>query len=573
MTDTPNNDTRTVAILKPQYLLGLAILGLALTIVGGFQPRFGIMGFAGLGILGLSVVTWAIIAPEQLRAALVGRTTRYGGTAFVVTVVLLTALVALYALFRSLNLTFDVTEINSFSVRPEIRESLSRVAGNPNTPDLRLVTFLNAESAGLQDRLTLLYDDIQATTLGKISYEFIDIDQQPLLADEYGVVQSQQIAVAPLDEAGDPIPEDANIIPLIDTKTLQSAIVGFATNQSFSGNFGVYFVNEPGGIQIDATDGSGMNSVVNDLFTIFRYETVFTSNMAGYRTDEEIRPGNPDLDGETLIFVGGAFPLAEDDLAFLQDYLENGGNLILMGGFNGDGEPNTATDPALSDFLLANYGIAFNNDFVIDPIQNFQGSDALLPNTISTDQFIGQMGLEEGFTAQFLFPFPTSSIQVADTPPENVIVTSLIPTSSSAYTIDNATIPEIIQSQFIPDQDEAVQSGTMVIAATAENTETGSRLVLLGNDSLATDNVITVGDQLQISNRTLMLRAILWASKFDSRLENLEQPIENVRPAEENLIATEEQISQMNLILGFVMPFGVLGLGALVVFFNREREE
>ncbi len=574
MTDTPNNDNRTVAVLKPQYLLGLAVLGLALMIIGGFQPRFGIMGFAGLGILGLSIVTWAIIAPEQLRAALVGRTTRYGGTAFVVTAVLLTALIALYVLFRSLNLTFDVTTVNSFSVRPEIRESLARIAGNTNTPDLRLVTFLTADEAGLQDRLTLLYEDIQSTTLGKISFEFIDIDQQPLLADDYGVIASQQIAVTPLDEAGEPIPENANIIPFIDTKTLQSAIVGFATNQALTGNFGVYFVNEPGGVQISATDGSGMTLITENLRNIFRFETLFTSTLAGYRTNEEIQPNNPNLDGETMIIVGGANPLAEDDLAYLQDYLDNGGNLIVMGGFNGDGNPNTTTEPALTNYLLENYGVALNNDFVIDPIQNYQGaSDLLLPNTINPNHFIGQMGLESDFSAQFLFRLPTSSIQFAETPPENVIVTPLIATSTGAYTIENARIPEVIRSEFTPSPQQAVQSGSLYLAAAAENTVTGSRLVLFGTDTVAIDNIIAIEDQAQVSNSTLMLRSILWASEFDSRLENLEQPIADIRPAETSLIASEEQITQMNLILGFILPFGVLGLGALVVFAKRERDE
>jgi len=573
MTDTPNNDNRAVAILKPQYLLGLAIIGLALTIIGGFQPRFGIMGFAGLGLLGLSVVTWGIIAPEQLKAALVGRTTRYGGTAFVVTVVLVTALVALYVLFRGLNLTFDVTQSDAFSVRPEIRESLSRIAGNPNTPDLRLVTFLTAEEAGLQDRLTLLFEDIESTTLGKIDYEFIDIDLQPLLAEQYGVLQSQQIAITPLDDTGEPIPADANIIPRIDTKTLQSAIVGFTTNQTFEGNYGVYFVNEQGGVQIDATDGSGMTLITEDLRTVFRYETLFSSTMAGYRTNEDIQPGNPDLDGETMIIAGGANPLAEDDLAYLQDYLDNGGNLIILAGFNGEGNPNIASDPALTEYLLGNYGVAFNNDFVIDPLQNYEGTDALLPNTINTEQFIGQMGFEGDFSVQFLLGFPTSSIQLADTPPDDVIVTPLIPTSSGAYAIDNASIPDVIQSQFVPGADEATQSGTLVLAATAENTETGSRLVLLGNDTVAIDNLIAIADQIGVANRELMLRSVLWASEFDTRLDNLEQPVEVVRPVEESLIATEEQISQMNLILGFVLPFAVLGLGALVVFVQREREE
>jgi hypothetical protein len=150
------NDSRAVAILKPQYLLGLALIGLALTVLGTFQPRFDIMGYAGLGILGLSIVTWGVIAPEQLRAAITGRTARYGGTAFVVTMTVLIALIAsVCAGSQSWILALMRPNREAFSVRPEIRTSLAQIAGNPDTPDLQLVTFLTAGEAGLRDRLTL----------------------------------------------------------------------------------------------------------------------------------------------------------------------------------------------------------------------------------------------------------------------------------------------------------------------------------------------------------------------------------------------------------------------------------
>jgi len=576
MTDTPNNDNRTVAVLKPQYLLGVAIIGLALTIIGGFQPRFGIMGFAGLGILGLSIVTWGIIAPEQLRAALVGRTTRYGGTAFVVTVVLIVALIALYALFRGLNMTFDVTQRDAYSLRPEVRDALAGVVGNPDTPELRLITFLTAEDAGLQDRLTLLYEDIESTTLGKISYDFVDIDLQPLLAEQYGVLQSQQIAVTPLDEAGDPLPAQANLIEVIDTSTLQIEIVEFAVAQNLQGQFATYVVVENGGVRIDTTDGSGMTFLSDDLRTVFGYQVV-QGTLAQYRTSEDIVLNDPELDGELMMVVGGSFPLADEDREFLQEYLTNGGNLILMPGLNFEGEPNLAADPELSDFLLENYGIAFNDDFVVDPLRNYEGSQIeLLPNSINPQSFIGQMGVGEDFDVQFLFGFPSSSVQIAETPPDNVNVIPLIPTSPEAYAIPNSELPTFIQTASAPDPSQAVREGQLMLAATSENQDTGSRVVLIGSATVAqdvlTDNAISA--QFDIDNRTLMLRSILWASRFNDSVASIDQSFD-VPELEQNLalIATEEQISQMNLILGFVLPFAVLGLGVLVVFANRERED
>jgi hypothetical protein len=569
-----HNDNRTVAILKPQYLLSVALIGLALTIASGFQPRFGFMGMAGLSILGLSIVTWGVIAPEQLRAAITGRTARYGGTALVVTVVSITAMVALYVLVRGLDLTFDVTERDAFSVRPEIHESLVQIVGNSNTPDLQLVTFLTAEDAGLRDRLTLLYDDILTTTLGKVSYQFIDIDQKPLLAEEYKVSNSQQIAVTPLDDEGNPIPSLANIIPEIDTATLQTALLGFITTQNLEGSFGAYFVVEAGGIRLDVTDGGGMTFLSDDLRTVFGYNTLLQGAMAEYRQSTDIQVNSPTLDGETMIIVGGSDALLEEDRLFLQTYLDNGGSLVLMSGFNFEGNPTLATDPELTTYLLDTFGLAFNDDFILDPALAYQGSDLIAPNTINSEHFIGQMGLEGDVSVQFLFGFPTASIQIADDSPNDVLITPLIQTSANAYAMQGAELPAFLQSETIPEADQAVRAGLLTIAAVAEHQTTGARLVLIGNDTVAVDNLtdLNLGQQLGIANRELMLRSILWASKFDSRVENLEQPAVIERPSERVLIATDEQISTVNGLLGLVLPFTVLGLGAFVVFLNRERE-
>lgn len=570
-----HNNNRAVAILKPQYLLALAVIGFALTVASGFQPSFGFMGMIGLSLLGLSIVTWGLIAPEQLRAAITGRTARYGGTSFVVTVVLIGALIALYVLMRGLNFTFDVTERDAFSVRPEIRESLVQIVGNTNTPDLQLVTFLTAEDAGLRDRLTLLYDDILSTTLGKVSYDFIDIDQQPLLADQYGVTGSQQIAVTPLDGEGNPIPSLANIIDRIDTATFQAELIGYITTQNLQGNFGAYFVVEDGGVRLDVTDGTGMTFLSDDLRTVFGYD-VLQGTMTQYRESGADTLNNPALDGETMIIVGGNFALSEQNRLFLQDYLDQGGSLVLMPGLNIDGEPTLAADPELTAYLLDTFGIAFNDDFVVDPVLNYQGSEIeLLPNAISQENFIGQMGLTEDFNVQFMFGFPSNSIQVADDAPDNVTTVSLITTSPNAYAIPNVEFPTFVQSATPPNPEQAVRSGALTIAASAENAETGSRLVLIGSATVAQDVLtdLDVGQQLGIANRELVLRSVIWASDFNERVSNLEQPVVVQRPSERVLIATEEQISTINGLLGLVLPFAVLGIGVFVVFLNREREQ
>lgn len=567
-----HNDRRAVAILKPQYLLVLALLGLALIVVGTFQPRFGIMGYTGFAVMGLSIIAWAVIAPEQLKAAMTGRTARYGGTALVVTVVLIIAMIAVYVLVRGLNMTFDMTERDAFSVRPEVRDSLIQIAGNADQPDVRLMTFVSAEDAGFRDRLTLLYEDIQAQTLGKIGYDFIDIDQNPLLAQEYGVTQSRVIAVTPLDVEGNPIPDLANIINRIDEATLQNEIVERVTSVNLQGNFNAYFLIEPGALQLDATDGTGM-TVLSDQLRFLGYQPIQGATAAFRNPDNNINFNDAALDGEVMVIPGGSLPLADDDLAFVTDYLDNGGSMVMMAGVNTDGTATLASDPAMTDYLLENYGIAFNPDLLVDFDNAFEQNPLeILTTNLNTEHFIAQMGVNPDFRAQFLFSY-ASSIQLAESAPENVTITPLITTGESAYAVPAEEIVNLIQTQTLPRPEDGLYTGVLPVAVVAENTETGSRIVLLGSSSVMADIYTNadVAGAYSLNNIELSLRSIIWASDFSEKVSQLSLPEQVVRPSERPLLATSEQISTANVILVLLLPFGIMALGAFVVFLNRER--
>lgn len=571
MSEQSQSENRAIAILKPQYLLALGFLGLGITIVGAFQPRFGIMGWIGLVVMILAVVIWGIIAPEQVRAAVTGRTARYGGTAFMVTVLVLLAMIALYVLTRGFDLRFDVTQRDAYSIRPEIRAVLAEIAADENRQPIRLVTFLSAEDAGLRDRLQLLFDEIQVQTLGKISYEFVDVDQNPLKAQDYRAL-SQQIAVAPLDEEDNPIPDLASIIPIIDTASLQTDIVDSMTSVNLQGKFSAYFILESGGMRLDAVDGTGM-SILSDRLRFIGFQPI-QGAVAAYRNPESgITLNDESLDGEVMLIAGGAEPLAADDLAFIQDYLDKGGSLVILGGINSDGTDTLTSDSALTDYLLSHYGVAFNNDLLVDLENNFSTPLDLVADEINTDHFIGQMGLNTTATVKFIFSF-SSSLQLAETVPDDVTVTPLITSKETAYAVPAAEIVNLIEQQSLPSPEEALYSGKLPVMVAAENNTTGSRLVLIGSTALVGDAYTNsdVSRQLDVNNLELSLRAITWASYFSEKVEQIVLPVIREYPADTAFIAQEDQISNANVILLFILPFGVLVMGVFFVWLNRERE-
>jgi hypothetical protein len=123
----------------------------------------------------------------------------------------------------------------------------------------------------------LLFDDILTSTLGKVSYQFVDIDQQPLAGGRIWCGYWRADCGRPaLDGEGNPSPilSQPHRIRLI-LATFQHELVGYITTQNLQGNFGAYFVVENnGGVRLDTTDGSGMTYISDDLRTVFGYSVV-----------------------------------------------------------------------------------------------------------------------------------------------------------------------------------------------------------------------------------------------------------------------------------------------------------
>jgi cellobiose-specific phosphotransferase system component IIC len=105
------------AFIPPYYMLILAVVGLVVALaVWITQPTFTVVGWGGLGITVLSLVAWVLMAPQQAKAFITGRTARFGGTSILVTLIVLVALIAIYTFIRGQDIRIDLTQRNEFSL-------------------------------------------------------------------------------------------------------------------------------------------------------------------------------------------------------------------------------------------------------------------------------------------------------------------------------------------------------------------------------------------------------------------------------------------------------------------------
>ncbi len=556
MSEKQPSQNDTLLSIPPNAILILAGVGLIIALIVAFtQATFTVVGWVGIAIAVLSIVGWSIIAPEQVRDGLTGRTTRYGGTAVVVTVVVLVALIGIYSLFRGLNIQSDITESSRYSLTQDVREMLIALGVDESRPPIEILVFLDASEASLRERVTLLLDAFQIESLGKVTYRTVDANREPLIAQEFGVVNGQMVVVA-LDEVEEFITESAEIIPIIDPATLREDVITTIVTVVTRGNYHVYFMEGADTLRVDDLTANGLTTLASSLVSLnFNITQLpLTTILADIQ--------NIESDGTVIVLPGGQAELTDEEHALLTEYLDHGGAVVVFADIQAEGGATLAVDSPLADYIAKSFGIQVNNDLLIDEVQFFQSPLNVAVTDLPTEGFITR---ELPPQNTLIFGF-THSLSLAGTP-DNVDVEVLAQTSENAFSKPSNVIQTIIDTQTVPSPEAGDAQGPFVVVASARNTETDARVVVFGSFVVPIDQYAQYEN---VENINVAFRSIVWASGFGERLTSLPPLVNQQFESERPLFADEGQIGAFNII-ALLLPFVVLGIGGLVLWFNRER--
>ncbi|MDZ4766107.1 MAG: GldG family protein [Chloroflexota bacterium] len=550
--------------IPPGLLLLLAFGGVLVALFVLFtQPTFGVVGIGAAFVGVVCLVLWVVTAPDQARGVLSGRTLRYGGTSLIVTLVVLAAMIAIYTVVRGQGLRFDLTQSNNFSLTDESRAAITGIGVDPGILPIQILAFYGVNQAGARDQDSVLFDSYIEASGGKLSYRFIDPDQDPLIAEQFTINRGGQIVITQqtTNDAGQTVfdVENSETISAADQGLLTNAILKVAA----SGTFNAFFLTG------DDTASDQMTTLKRSLTEQFDWNVRDTALIGLTSPEGEFRLNDPNVDGEVVISPGGSQSLSDQELLILTDYLDAGGSVIIFAGdtLNPDGE-SLATAANLNEYLFANFGLRINNDLVIDPSQSFLSPASPYATALDSTSFITSNGINRA-QAAVVFEVP-HSITVTDAPPANVTVTSLIRSSGEAYGKTNiaallaATTDEEAQSALA--RGESDPTGPFTLAASAENTVTGAKVVIFGSTSPALDTFT----QFQTSNLDVAFNSLIWTTDFNNFFSQIVVQ-QQQRPQDAPLSVTEQGIRDINLIALIALPFGVLALGILVWWNGRER--
>jgi ABC-type uncharacterized transport system involved in gliding motility auxiliary subunit len=429
---------------------------------------------AGVTLLGVAL--YALLDPQRTREFLTGRQARYGSNALIMLIAAIGILIVVNLIvYQSPAKPLDLTEDKSNSLAPETITVLESLPA-----PVQATAFFTSQYP--KDTATKLLDNYKNNSNGKFEYNFVDPDQDPVQAKAAGISGDGKIYLQ--------MGEAHEIVTYASENDITTALIRLIN----PGQRVVYFLTGHGEHDITQSGDAAYTSVKSALEA--KNYTVESLNLAAEHKIPE--------DAKAIIIAGPLQPITTDEATLLEDYVTNGGALVVMEDPIPTTQFGSSPDP-LADYLASKWGITFNNDVVIDtssnqPIYAVAASYASHP---ITDKLQGMISF---------FPAARSlSIDSIASP----LPVALITTSQASW---GETDFASLQSNQVGYNAGSDLPGPLSLAAAVTNTTANSHIVVFGDSDFASDQFFA-----RYANGDLLINAIDWAAGQEKQL-NLTTP-------------------------------------------------
>ncbi|MBD2389992.1 Gldg family protein [Aphanizomenon flos-aquae NRERC-008] len=313
---------------KLVFWLGPFFLAAGLT-VGLISEKWRIIPLL-LIIIGLIICGLWVIVQSQQNKWWQKRSTQSGTNAFVATLSVLIILGLINFLGIRYHLRLDLTDSQLFTLSPQSRELVS------NLPETMKVWLFSKEQ-NIQDRELL---DNYHRQSNKFKFEYVDPQLKPGIAEKFGVKDYGEVYLE--------FQNKRQVVQIISENERLSEVKLTARLQQITSSktAKIYFLQGHGEHPLSASKGA-ISQAIQGLID----KNFITS---GLNLAEQ--PQVPD-DAAVIVVAGPQKELLIGEVTALQNYLNRGGNLLLMI------DPNT--NPKI-DTILKDWGVRLDNRLAID---------------------------------------------------------------------------------------------------------------------------------------------------------------------------------------------------------------
>ena len=499
-----------IAVVKGVIALGLYTVQ--------FPERLNNALWVSVGVMVIGLASFAILEPAKIQRFFTGRQARYGGNTIITVLAFLGILIVGNVLaYQNPKPLLDLTEEQTNTLSPEM---LAAIEGLPEP--IHATAFfsqnLNTESA---DKLL---SNLKANSSGRFDYEFIDPNRNPALVQELGITGDGKVllTMGERKEIAASVTEDEILRAMIRLINPEERVV--------------YFLTGHGELDIDQVNENNM------AFT--RAKATLESKNYIIRKLNLLAENSIPEDAKLIVVAGPLQPVTQNEANLLREFLSDGGAVLVME------DPLALTDfddkpDPLAEMLAENWGIALNNDVVVD-------LDSADPYVAVGAYYDSAHPITSKMNLGTFFPL-TRSMSLESTV-ENVQISPLIQTTERSWGETDISNPGFDEGVEVP--------GPMILVAAAENTSTGGRVVVLGTSQFASDQYFD-----SFGNGDLFANSVDWAAEQEN--------LTNITPKQSItrtfLPASQGRILFLMFISACAIPGIFLALGIYTWIVRRRQ--
>ena len=513
--------------------LGLILILIGLIVRVFFTAAQDIVFNLTVGSGAILLLLFAVLRPDDVREFVSGRQVRYGSSSLLSILFFAAIAVMLYYVtFENSDWRYDATETNEFTPLSETITLLE----NLEEP-IHVIGFYNFLSAGQQAQAQAELETMQAYT-NQITYEFVDPEENPLLAQTYEV-----------DFNGTLVFTRGEGENRVFSKTRGQADRDYhiALLQVINPvNKKLYFLTGHG--ERDFEDG-GLDGILT---------AAGLSRDAGFETEglNLFVTGAVPNDATVIALIDQQAPLDQTEVDAIRDYLRNGGAmLIARDTLDNEGRIQANSD-SLAQVLAEDWGIILRDDVIIEQSLAQAGQSFGLT-------FVGAEYGTSTITGNDISRFGTifdlsRSIGLAPDV-QGILHTELILTSNQAW--GETDFDALTQGIAEPNPGEDAD-GPLTVALSAENPATEARLVVFGDTDFVNNSLIRQG-----GNGLLFSNALNWLA--DDEVTADLTPRETV---DRQVIISQNQLGLLQIISLCFGPSLMAVIGLWVWLARRQSQ-
>lgn len=467
------------------------------------------------------LILYIAVESARVRTSLTGRVARYGANSLLMIVAFVGIMVMVNVLSAEHFWRWDVTASKQYSISEQTINILEGLQ-----EQVKVIGFFSTANPYQMESQMELENLLKSYILytDKLSYEFIDPDLKPGLAHQYEITSYGTLVFERGEKRQHTTAFD------FDEGSLTAALLKASRDEVK----GVYFLTGHKERDLEDTGEWGYKTIKRHLEkNNYKVDTV---NF----TITDTVPSDMDV----LVLASPQVPLSAQELETIDGYLRDGGKALVL------------SDPSVPDSfgdLLTQWGVAFRDDLVLDPVSSFpQDMSAVVATEYEFPEIT--RGVEGLIT---FFP-GVRSLEVLEGVTETVTVSPIIQSSEMSWGETGYQDEE----QFGLDEDVDAQ-GPLPISVAVASSDNDMRLVVFGNSEFVSNSAL---QNVQGSgNQDLFAGAINWLAEEEELIAI------SPKPPDQRFLMIPPGSSRLVIFSSLILLPLVVIVAGVAVWWSRRR--